>query len=259
MAFQQNPDPILWCVVTTGTLISMTYEREQDVIAWSRHPLRTGDTAASVAVIPGEDEDEVWLVVTRVVNGSTIRYLEQMQPRIVDDQEDEWFVDSGLSLDAADADGIVSGLDHLEGEEVAILVDGAVAPRQTVATGSVNVGCPILGKAIVGLPFRYVLKPMRFDLQVDGTTKGSTKRVPEVVLNFVKTLNAEYGMDLDNLFKIDWRTEETLGSPPELYTGDKVVTHEGGFDPEDSIIVTGDDPLPCTVRAIVPRISEIGR
>lgn len=260
IAFQQSPDPILWCTTTTGTLISMTYEREQNVIAWSRHPLRTGDTVESVAVIPVENEDEVWLVVTRVINGTTVSYLEQMQPRdFGDDQEDCWFVDSGLSLDTADADGIVTGLDHLEGEEVVILVDGAVAPRQTVSGGSVNVGSVIVSRAIVGLPFRYTLKPMRFDLEKDGTTKGTLKRFSELVISFFESLNAEYGEDTDSLFKIDWRTEETLGSPPELYTGDKLVTHEGGFSTEDPVVISGDDPVPCTVRALIPRVETTGR
>lgn len=217
----------------------------------------------SVAVIASATEDEVWLVVARVIGGTTVRYLEQMQPREVDDQEDMWFVDSGLSLDTADADGLVSGLEHLEGEEVAILVDGAVVPRQTVVGGSVNVGIPIVAKCIVGLPFRYKLKPMRFDLQVGGGTKGTLKRFAELVVSFYRTLNAEYGTDAQlaagKLFKINWRTTEPYGTPPALYTGDKVVTCEGGFDVEDSIVLTGDDPLPCVVRAMIPRIEVTGR
>ena len=37
MAFQRNPDPILWCTRDDGTLLSMTYEREQNVVGWARH------------------------------------------------------------------------------------------------------------------------------------------------------------------------------------------------------------------------------
>lgn len=43
MAFQKNPDPILWCVRSDGVLLSMTYDREQNVIAWSRHPFIGAD------------------------------------------------------------------------------------------------------------------------------------------------------------------------------------------------------------------------
>lgn len=260
VAFQKNPDPILWATRTDGTLLSLTYEREQNVLAWARHPMKTGDTVSSVAVIPGASEDEVWLVVARSIDGSTVYYLEQMQPRDFGDyQKNAWFVDSGLSYDGADADGIVTGLDHLEGEEVVILVDGAVAPRQTVASGSVNVGSAITSKAIVGLPFRYTLQPMRFDLDLNGTTKGTLKRFAEVVISFFETLNAEYGEDTSSLLKIDWRTEETYGSPPALYSGDKVVTHEGGFSVDDPLVISSDDPTPCTVLALIPRVNPTGR
>jgi hypothetical protein len=63
---------------------------------------------------------------------------------------------------------------------------------------------------------------------------------------------------VNSLFRIDWRTTEAYGTPPELYTGDKILQPEGGFSPEDSLIVTGNDPLPCTVRALIPRIEITG-
>lgn len=218
-----------------------------------------GRGVTSIGAIPGSTEDEIWLVVLRYIDGEAVYYLEQMQPRSVDDQEDQWFVDSGLALETADADGIVSGLDHLEGEEVAVLVDGGVAARQTVSGGQVNVGQAIVGKCIVGLPFRYILQPMRFDLQVSGTTKGTLKRFAEAVISFYESGNVQYGTDEDNLFEMDWRGVEAYGTPPALYTGDKVVAHEGGFSVEDPFILTGDDPVPCTVRAIIPRLDVTGR
>jgi hypothetical protein len=211
----------------------------------------------SVAVIPAEDEDEVWVIVYRTVGGKEARYLEQMQPRVVEDQEDLWFVDSGLDYDG-DPDTTFSGLDHLEGEELKVLADGAIQPPVTVTSGAITIS-EAASRVIVGLRFRYTLKPMRFDLALGGGTKGTLKKFAEVVLSFYKTLNAKYGVDASNLFEIDWRTEEAYGSPPVLYTGDKPVVHEGGWDPEDSIIISGDDPFPCVVRAIVPRIEGLGR
>lgn len=212
----------------------------------------------SVACIPGSTEDEVWLVVVRVIGGSIVRFVEQMQPRNVDDQEDQWFVDSGLDYDGA-ATSTFSGLDHLEGEEVAILAGGAVYTRQTVSSGSITLP-ESTTRAIVGLPFRHILKPMRFDLSVPGgNTKGSLKTFKELVISFYRAGNVYYGVDEDHLHRINFRTEEAYGSPPALYTGDMVVTHEGGFSVEDSIIVTSDDPVPCTVRALVPRIDISGR
>jgi hypothetical protein len=217
----------------------------------------TGSIANSVAVIPSTDEDEVWLTVTRTINGADYRYLEQMQPRNVDDREDYWFVDCGLDYSGTEQTTF-SGLSHLEGEELVVLADGAVQPRQTVSSGSITLP-EAATRVIVGLPCRFRLKPMRFDIDAQMTTKGSLKRFAEVVISFYESLNVQYGVDVDNLFKIDWRTTEDYDSPPGLFTGDKVVTHEGGFSVEDSIVLTGDDPVPCTVRAMVPRIDLSGR
>ena len=110
MAYQREPQSVLWCVLTDGTLIALTYERDQKVVGWSRHVVGgvsdAGSTQAkveSVAVIPNTtgDADEVYIVVNRWVNGGTVRYIEYIKPfwDEINDPEDSFFVDSGLSLD----------------------------------------------------------------------------------------------------------------------------------------------------------------
>lgn len=98
VALQKTPDPILWCVRNDGNMPTMTYQREQEVVGWS---LQTTDgDFESVAVIPGDDEDEVWVSVKRNINNSDVRYIEQFQPRDWGTaQRDAFFVDCGLSYD----------------------------------------------------------------------------------------------------------------------------------------------------------------
>ncbi len=101
-AFQKTPDPILWCVTVDGELAALTYNREQEVVAWHLHT--TEGDYESVAVIPGDGEDEVWVSVERTIDSATVRYVEQFQPRdFGDDVEDAFFVDSGLSFDGGAA------------------------------------------------------------------------------------------------------------------------------------------------------------
>ncbi len=100
IAHQKNPDSIIWCVLDNGKLLSMTYERDQNVVAWAVHLIGgTSVEVESVSVIPGDDEDEVWISVSRTVNGSTARTVEQLQPRVDVDLEDAWFLDSGLGFE----------------------------------------------------------------------------------------------------------------------------------------------------------------
>ena len=109
IAYQQEPDSIIWCVLTDGTLIGLTYQREQKVVAWHRHTLGGSSDAAgtaakveSVAVIPGTEEDEVWVSVKRYVNSATDRYIERLSVGLDsnDSQELAFYVDSGLSLNS---------------------------------------------------------------------------------------------------------------------------------------------------------------
>jgi len=107
MAYQKTPDPILWCVTFEGDLATMTYKRSQDVVGWS---LQTFDgDVESIAVISGEDEDEVWISIKREIEGSDVRYIEQFQPRDWgSNQDDVFFVDSGLIYDGGIPIDIVS-------------------------------------------------------------------------------------------------------------------------------------------------------
>ncbi len=39
MAYQKEPDTLVWLVRADGTLVNVTYERDQNVIAWGKHPV----------------------------------------------------------------------------------------------------------------------------------------------------------------------------------------------------------------------------
>lgn len=212
----------------------------------------------SICVIPSATEDEIWLSVARTTDDGSIYYIERMAAREFETQADGVFVDSATVFDS-DATDTFTGLDHLEGQTVSILGDGAVYPDQVVEDGTITLSAEV-SKAIIGLPYRYTLKPMRLEVGTNqGSTHGTLRKIPTLVLSFQDTLNAKYGSDMDHLYDIEWRTEEVLGLPPALYTGDKIVTLDGGFDPEDPIYITGVEPLPCSVRAIIARMDVTGR
>lgn len=77
-AFQKSPDNVIWVVQDDGTLLSFTYLFDERVYAWAEH--ETDGYVESVASIPGETKDELFLVVRRTnVNGSTRRYIEKFE------------------------------------------------------------------------------------------------------------------------------------------------------------------------------------
>lgn len=122
MAYQQEPDSIVWLIRSDGKLLSCTYLRDQEMQAWSRHDT-FGGLFESVCSIPNPTLgiNEVWFVVNR---GGT-RCIEVLKPR---DQgttpADQWFVDCGGQYSST-ATNVVSGLPAvLEGQSLTILADG---------------------------------------------------------------------------------------------------------------------------------------
>ncbi|PHR17883.1 MAG: hypothetical protein COA41_11335 [Sphingopyxis sp.] len=95
--FQQVPDRLVWAARDDGVLLCMTFLPEEQLIAWHQHV--TDGAVESVCSIAEGDEDALYLLVRREVNGSTVRYVERMASRRVDDVEEAFFVDSGLTYD----------------------------------------------------------------------------------------------------------------------------------------------------------------
>jgi hypothetical protein len=100
--YQQVPHSIVWAVRSDGTLLGLTYVREQELIAWHRHDFQ-GETVEQVCAIPESTEDALYIVVKRTINGATKRYVERMQTRNISDIEDAIFMDSALTYDGTNA------------------------------------------------------------------------------------------------------------------------------------------------------------
>jgi hypothetical protein len=100
LAYQQEPDSVVWAVRGDGQIVTMTYKREEQVIGWSRQIIGGTDTVVErIVTIPGDlDEDQVWMVVKRTVNGGTKRYVEYIQDfDFGSDVTDAVFIDSSLT------------------------------------------------------------------------------------------------------------------------------------------------------------------
>jgi len=151
----------------------------------------------------------------------------------------------------------LSGLDHLEGEEVAICADGAAYTPQTVVSGAITLPEPA-SIIHVGLTYKAVVKPMPIEAgAADGTAQGKTKRIPRCVLRFDKTAGAKYGASelgqMDDVLSRD--AGGLMDTAPELFTGDVVVSWPDGYSGDANIIVMSDLPLPCTLVSLMPQIT----
>jgi len=131
------------------------------------------------------------------------------------------------------------------------------------ATGTVTLpDSNTVTKAQAGLPSTYEVQPMRLDINTQqGTAFGSLKRISEIVVSLYNSANVSYGDSSSDLHSID-TTPNTLinkSTITGLFTGDVSVHQDGGFSVDDSIIISGSDPLPCTVRCLIPKVDVTGR
>lgn len=264
MAFQRSPQTLLWLARTDGKLLAVTYDRDQDAIAWSRHTIGgayDGGEAVveSVAVIPnvGGTADQLWMIVKRTINGATRRYVEFLTPLWDDSiaKADAFFVDSGLVYSGSAA-STFTGLSHLEGQTVDILAGGAVKPQATVATGAVTIATGTATKASIGLHYDANIETERLEVKVGGgTVQGKTKRITKLMIRFWQTLGGKYGPDADNLSTITFRTASNpMDSSAPLRDEDFILDFDAAYDTEGRIYVRQDQPLPMTILALAPEL-----
>ena len=265
-AHQQEPDSIVWMVRADGTLIGMTYRREEEVVAFHKHIIGgafSGGQAIveSVATLPSETgEDELYMVVKRTINGVTKRYVELMKPfNFGSVTTGAFFVDSGLAYSGT-AVSSLSGLHHLQGETVSILANGASHADKTVADGAValNVSTTV---AAIGYGYNSIMETLRIEAgSVDGTSQGKPKRIHGITVRLHETVGAEVGSGVDKLDRIYFRDSSMpMDQAVPLFTGDKDVEFEGGFDDDDRVYARQTQPLPMTILALFPRMNTFDK
>lgn len=102
VAYQKIPDSIVWYVRDDGILLGLTYLPEQQLVGWHWHD--TDGFVESIACIPEGQEDALYMVVRRTINGVQKRYVERMASRQIISIEDAFFVDCGLTYDGRNTD-----------------------------------------------------------------------------------------------------------------------------------------------------------
>jgi len=335
--YAQEPDSIYWAARTDGTLLGMTYHREEDVIAWHRHifggsnkfifngasgvldylndanfngyitisshGLSTGDEITysagggtkipelteggtyyvyvrdantleladtyaqaidrtikrisdgvgashslstktkvkSITSINESLENQVWIICERRINDVKRQFIEYLDPTLN--------MDCTLSALVNDGTTVVTGLNHLEGESVQVLVGDAVFPNQTVSGGSISVSLPTSAsfKSIeIGLGYTSKIKTMKIESGSQaGTAQARKKRYNEVVVRLYKSVGLTVNGD-----QIPFRSSSTpMGQDIAEFTGDKRVSNLG-WNREGQIEIEQTQPLPMTVLGI---------
>lgn len=95
--FAPSPYDLIWLVRDDGTALVLTYQKEQEIYAWTR-ATTLGDFK-SVAVVREGDKDIPYFLVRRNINGTVKQFVERLDEREFEDLQDAFCVDAGLTLD----------------------------------------------------------------------------------------------------------------------------------------------------------------
>lgn len=256
LAYTRAPDQILWSVRSDGTLLAMTYVPDQQVFAWHAHD--TDGAVESVCVVAEDNEDALYVVVKRTVDGRDVRYVERLRTRIFTQMADAFFVDSGLTYDGTPITTL-GGLWHLEGKEVDILTDGAVHPKRTVVGGAIALDYEA-SVVHVGLPITSDMRTL--PLAVEGAQaagQGTVKNVNKVHLRVSQSSIVKAGPDFVRLREFPARAvTDPYGSPPALRDGELSMAIDPSWNQDGALCVRQDLPLPLSVLSMSLEVTTGG-
>jgi hypothetical protein len=253
MAYAKSPQPVLWFVSTSGKLLGLTYIPDQEVAAWHQHDTFNG-VFESVCTVSEGSEDRLYAVIKRTINGSTVRYIERMAPRLFTDTALCFFVDSGVIYNGVEVDTI-TGLGHLEGQTVAVLADGSVQNRKVVTGGQITLD-QAASKVVIGLPITTDIVTLPAGLiDLPGAGQGTAKNLNQVYIRLYQTRGVYAGPIQGPLREYKQRTTEPYGSPPDLKTGEIEIVVDGFWGDTGQVLIRQVDPLPMTVLSITAELA----
>jgi len=261
MAYSDEPYGILWCVRDDGVLLGLTYLREHEVWGWHQHT--TDGQFESVAVISEDNRDAVYVTVKRTIDGGTKRYVERLEPREIEVVEDCFYVDSGLTYDGAAAT-VISGLDHLEGEAVAVLADGNEVTGHVVASGAITL-VNEASKVHVGLPYTPAIELLDIDTASAGEgLKELSVSVSKVFIHVEKSRGGFVGTRQDansgqsiTFQEITPRFQSDNYDTLSLKTYKQEVVIDPQWGDSGGVRIEQRSPLPLAILSVTPRV-DIG-
>ena len=180
--YQRDPDGIVWLVRDDGVLLGLTYAKEHQVYGWHEHTT-DGRILSCACIADGDQDNEVYFVVERIIEGVSRKYIEKLSRRNDTDPVEAFFADSYVTYRGVATTG-VSDLEHLEGKEVVILAGGHVVRNRVVKNGKIELEFP--EEVIhIGLPYVSRVETMNLIAQLNnGVSLGVKQTVREVSVLF---------------------------------------------------------------------------
>lgn len=261
VVYQREPNSTYWFLKKDGSLLALVYDKEQDVVAWTKVVLAGEYTIVDLAVLPSAtyQQDMLVLVVDRQINGSTKRYLELLTREFLDTLElkEVTFMDCSQRFVSETPTDTITGLSYLEGETVTVTDEGAYLQEAVVEDGTITLEKEVTD-AWVGLAYDAYFDTLERDFQDKQiSTKMSKNKVHQMILYLIRTL----GLSIKQITSgtaIDLPTfspQSNMDTTPDLITEQVPVDVRTSWATTEDIQykfrVISDAAMPCTVAGII--------
>lgn len=257
-AYKQEPDSTIYFVRSDGSMACLSYIMEQKVYAWST--IETQGKIEAVAAVQEGDEDIIYLVVKREINGVTVRNIEYLakNPAKSNNPDDYIMLDNAIEYSTAEKSSGETEIDaaELAGEKVTVIGDGRMYSGLAVSQdGTVTLPAAVQ-HAFIGLPYRSIVELPNVEIKTgDGTMQGRKKQISNCILRLSNSLGGMVGPDINTMDLMNF-DEQNAVSDIKLFTGDKHMTLPiGGFNNEGRVIIVTDEPYPFNLLAVVREVS----
>jgi len=237
IAYCRNPDSLMWFATETGDVIGATFESFSSVIGFHLHDF--GDQVTSVARLENRTRSNLFISLIR-------------NNKVILEQADIFgYLDSSVRFESPSSTTL-TGLDHLEGREVQVVIDGAVTTPKTVVSGSIEIDS--LGvDVLVGLSYESLLEFLPIENTApNGSTAPYKKRR---LRNFIRLIDSV--LPEVNGVLPPTRTADTLMNTAQpTYTGLLEVSENGYESENNTLKVSTSRPYPLTVTGLYSEVEQ---
>lgn len=242
--YAEEPDSQVYAVRSDGTLLMLVYQQEQNVMGWAPRTTQGQYLSGCVIPRPTTGKSWVWTMVERK-NGT---YLEYFEP---DHQGTgrEW---SSAQTDCClftthDANYVVTGLDHFEGQTVKVIGNGLVYDDAVVASGQITLSPQVAADVVeVGLGYSSVGETMEPIIPAELGGPFMSAGYSQVGIRVRRSL----GLTINGEQMSYRRAEHPMEAQVPLQKGKKKITNLG-YQGNNRISFRQDQPLPAEIIGIV--------
>lgn len=242
------------CSIKYSGLHTETISLNENILTCEAEIFKSADIGRRIwyKTITGREYGSMDIV--EFISGSKVRVNVLQKP--INNSASQWYLSAT----------VFSGLEHLEGETVAVVGNGGYIGDFKVQNGKVDItsaNTNKVGSAIIGLKYKGILKSANLGLDISGQgtqTFTSPKNIYKIGLNLSHSAGGKIGDDMYHLNEVqDFNPEALLDVPPLPINDFKEINYEGNYSHEKHYYIVQDSPLPFHISMIVPYYKHVNK